>query len=194
MVILSLSTPLVEQSIIKVRRISIQVAIFHSFVKQKDATWSLCVVCIICSSLMLYFYTTWGLLNIAYIAHVRNTDWSTREDEEFFVAKGDKMVYTEKEKAALAVFTFAVLCSVIEIVLAAAMMKICDTTTKTPQLSSSCDACYQLLSLQYLPRIVTFEVSRSRSVIFLSSLWFYLSNAFWDDLWLLCRYFDRQDW
>ena len=32
------------------------------------------------------------------------------------------MVYTETEKAALAVFTFAVLCSVIEIVLAAAMM------------------------------------------------------------------------
>ena len=69
------------------------------------------------------------------------------------------MVYTEKEKAALAVFTFVIICSVIEIVLAAAMMKICNTTTETLQLSSSSTGYYQVLFLQYLPHIVPFEFS-----------------------------------
>ena len=66
-------------------------------------------------------------------------------------------MYTEREKAAQAVFTFVVICSVIEIFLAAAMMKICQTTTKIPQVSPSCVAYFQVLFLQYLPRIVPFE-------------------------------------
>ena len=69
------------------------------------------------------------------------------------------MVYTEKEKTALAFFTFVIIFSVIEIILAAAVMKICKTTTKTPQLSSSSTGYYQVLFLQYLPRIVPFEFS-----------------------------------
>ena len=141
-----------------------------TFVKQKNAIWSLCVVCIICSALLLYIYTTWGLLNIPYIVHVRNTDWLTGEDDVYFVEKGDKIAYTEKEKAALAVFAFVVICNVIEIILAAAMMKISETTTKSPQLSSSCHAYYQVSFLQYLPRIIPFDISSSRSVIFLSIL------------------------
>ena len=72
------------------------------------------------------------------------------------MAEGDKLVYTEKKKKALAVFSFVIICSVIEIVLAAAMMKICETTTKTPQSPSSHGAYYQVLFLQYLPRIVPF--------------------------------------
>ena len=70
---------------------------------------------------------------------------------------GDKMVYTEKEKAALVVFAFIIICSVIEIVLAAAMIKICETITKTPQVSSNWAAFYQVLFPQFLPRIVPFE-------------------------------------
>ncbi|XP_044181707.1 uncharacterized protein LOC114960561 [Acropora millepora] len=123
----------------------------RSFLLLKNAIWSLCVVCIICSALLLYIYTTWGLLNIPYIVHVRNTDWLTGEDDVYFVEKGDKIAYTEKEKAALAVFAFVVICNVIEIILAAAMMKISETTTKSPQLSSSCHAYYQMSeSQQYL--------------------------------------------
>ena len=71
------------------------------------------------------------------------------------------MVYTEKEKTALVVFTFVIICSVTEIVLAAAMIKICETTTKTPQVSSSCAGYYQVLFLQYLSRIVQFEFTRA---------------------------------
>ena len=51
------------------------------------------------------------------------------------MAMGDKMVYTEKEKSALVVFAFVIICSVIEIVLSAAMIKICETVAKTPQVS-----------------------------------------------------------
>ncbi|XP_074606353.1 uncharacterized protein LOC141859394 isoform X2 [Acropora palmata] len=58
----------------------------------KHAIWSLCVVCIVWSALILYIYTD----------------------------------------------------CVIEIVLAAAMMKICKTTTTTPQLSSSSSGYYQI--------------------------------------------------
>ena len=70
---------------------------------------------------------------------------------------GAKIMYSEKEKAARVVFTFVVICSVIEISLAAAMMKICDTTTKIPQVSPSCVAYFQVVFLQYLARIVLFE-------------------------------------
>ena len=67
---------------------------------------------------------------------------------------GDKMVYTEKEKAALVVFAFVIICSVIEIGLAATMIKICETI---PQVSSNWAAYYQGLFPQFLPRIVPFE-------------------------------------
>ena len=105
------------------------------------------MVCIICSALILYIYTAWGLSYIAWIAHVRNGDWRFSdfiEGDHYFVAKEEKMVYTEKEKAARIVFAFVIICSVIEIVLAAAMIKICETIVKTPQVSSNCAAYYQV--------------------------------------------------
>ena len=164
MVIRSLSTPLVKQSTIMVSRISSDVVIFHSFLEQKCAIWSLCVVCIICSALILYMYTTGGLLYIAYMAHIRNTGWPTIDDDGHFVKEGDKIVYTEKEKSALAVFTFVIICSVIEIVLAAAIMKICETTTKTPQASPSCAAYYQVLSF-YNICVASFHLNFQGSLI-----------------------------
>ena len=114
-------------------------------------------VCIICSALTLYMYTSWGLSYIAYFAHSRNTGWAAWEENGLFVAKGAKIMYTEREKAARAVFTFVVICSVIEIFLAAAMMKICETNIKIPQVSPSCVGYFQVLFLQCLPRIVPFE-------------------------------------
>ena len=102
------------------------------------------MVCIICSALILYIYTAWGLLFISWIANLRNAAGHISEGDEYFVAKGKKIVYTEKEKAALVVFAFVILCSVIEIVLAAAMIKICETIAKTPQVSSNCAAYYQV--------------------------------------------------
>ncbi|XP_067046374.1 uncharacterized protein [Acropora muricata] len=104
----------------------------------KHAIWSLCVACIICSALVIYIYTTSGLLPIQYPASLSTTR------DGLFVEDGSKMVYTEKEKTALAFFTFVIICSVIEIVLAAAMMKICKTKTKTSQLSSSSTGYYQM--------------------------------------------------
>ena len=140
---------MVQQSTIKVSRISREVVIVHSFLKQKHAIWSLCVACIICSALTVYIYTTHGLLFIQQLALTTGHGWSTREDARLFVAEsqGDKMVYTEMKKTALAFFAFVIICSVIEIVLAAAMMKIC----KTPRLSSSGSGYYQVLFPHCLP-------------------------------------------
>lgn len=107
----------------------------------KHAIWSLCVVCIICSALTLYVYTVLGLSYISRIAHLRNTARHTIKGDGYFLAMGDKMVYTEKEKAALVVFAFVIICSVIEIGLAATMIKICETI---PQVSSNWAAYYQI--------------------------------------------------
>ncbi|XP_029194805.2 uncharacterized protein LOC114960546 [Acropora millepora] len=122
----------------------------------KHAIWSLCVACIICSALTVYIYTTHGLLIIQQFAlTVKYTGRSTREDAGLFVAElqGDKMVYTEKKKTALAFFSFVIICSVIEIVLAAAMMKIC----KTPRLSSSSSGYYQMGDSQQSPQAYPIE-------------------------------------
>ena len=91
-----------------------------------------------------------------------------------------------KKKKALAVFSFVIICSVIEIVLAAAMMKICETTTKTPQSPSSHGAYYQVLFLQYLASYRSILLYRGRSVIFLSIR---CLHCFRDGFSLLCCYF-----
>ncbi|XP_044181837.1 uncharacterized protein LOC122962681 [Acropora millepora] len=119
----------------------------------KHAIWSFCVVCIICSALIVYIYTAWGLSYILWIAHFRNIAGYNSTDAENFVAKEDKMVYTEKEKAALVVFAFVIICSVIEIVLSAAMIKICKAIAKTSQESSNCGAYYQMGEC-HQPRLV----------------------------------------
>ncbi|XP_015768706.1 PREDICTED: uncharacterized protein LOC107347322 isoform X1 [Acropora digitifera] len=112
----------------------------------KHAIWSLCVVCIICSALILHFYTTMGLFQVTLIARVRKhheTAMASLEDDGDLVRNGEKLVYTEKEKAALVVFAFVIIFSVIEIVLAAAMIKISETTTKATKLSPNFTAYYQ---------------------------------------------------
>ncbi|XP_067046884.1 uncharacterized protein [Acropora muricata] len=119
----------------------------------KHAIWSFCVACIICSALILYIYTAWGLSYILLIAHLRNAAGRISKDDEYFVAKEDKIVYTEKEKGALVVFAFVIICSVIEIVLSAAMIKICEAIAKTSQVSSNCAAYYQIGEC-HQPRLV----------------------------------------
>ncbi|XP_044181982.1 uncharacterized protein LOC122962772 [Acropora millepora] len=111
----------------------------------KHAIWSLCVVCIICSALILHFYTTMGLFQVTSIALRRKytAARASSEVDEDLVINVEKMVYTEKEKAALVVFGFVVIFSVIEIVLAAAMIKISETTTKATKLSPNFTAYYQ---------------------------------------------------
>ena len=108
-----------------------------TLLEQKHAIWSLCVVCIVWSALILHIYTVWGVGNLQLFAFRRNTDFTTDIGDGYFLAKGVEMVYTQEEKTALVFCTSVIICSVIEIVLAAAMMKICKTTTATPQLSLS---------------------------------------------------------
>ena len=148
MVIRSLSTPSLQQLTIKVSRISSEVVMFGSFLEQKHAIWSLCVVCIVWSALILYIYTDWWVVNLQLWAFFRNVGFKPNIVDGYFLAKGVEMVYTQGEKTTLVFCTFVIICSVIEIVLAAAMMKICKTTTTTPQLSSSSSGYYQVLFSQ----------------------------------------------
>ena len=88
-----------------------------------------------------------GLFQVTLIARVRKhheTAMASLEDDGDLVRNGEKLVYTEKEKAALVVFAFVIICSVIEIVLSAAMIKICEAIAKTSQESSNCGAYYQV--------------------------------------------------
>ncbi|XP_015763452.1 PREDICTED: uncharacterized protein LOC107342470 isoform X1 [Acropora digitifera] len=110
----------------------------------KHAIWSLCVVCIVCSTLILYIYTDWWVVNLQVWAFYRNAGFKPHIVDGYFLAKGVEMVYTQEEKTTLVFCTFGIICSVIEIVLAAAMMKICKTTKTTPQLSSSSRGYYQM--------------------------------------------------
>ena len=119
-----------------------------TLLEQKHAIWSLCVVCIVWSALILHIYTVWGVGNLQLFAFRRNIDFTTDIGDGYFLAKGVEMVYTQEEKTALVFCTSVIICSVIEIVLAAAMMKICKTTTATPQLSSSSNGYYQVLFSQ----------------------------------------------
>lgn len=87
-----------------------------------------------------------GLFQVTFIARIRKHDEATMaslEGDEDLVRNGEKMVYTEKEKAALIVFAFVIIFSVIEILLAAAMIKISETTTKATKLSPNFTAYYQ---------------------------------------------------
>ena len=101
-----------------------------------------------------------GLFQVTLIARLRKHHeaiMANLEGDGDVVRNGEKIVYTEKEKAALVVFAFVIIFSVIEIVLAAAMIKISETTTKATKLSPNFTAYYQVLFLQYLPHIVSFE-------------------------------------
>ena len=82
---------------------------------------------------------------------------ASSEGDRDLMRNVEKLVHTEKEKTALVVFGFVIIFSVIEIVLAAAMIKISETTTKATKLSPNFTAYYQVLFLQYLPHIVSFE-------------------------------------
>ena len=84
-------------------------------------------------------YHHWGMEMLLFYKHLTAGSFSSLDSlsSSPFVKKDAKLEFTEEEKAALAVFTLIIIFCIIEIILAAAIIKIsgCQTpqTAQTPQ-------------------------------------------------------------
>ena len=86
------------------------------------------MACIIYSAITVLRYQAWGVEwlvsnNISY------SDYS----DKFFVKKNVQLKYTEQENKAFAVFGIIIVFSMIEIILAAALAKVSDSSHKVAQ-------------------------------------------------------------
>ncbi|XP_073251940.1 uncharacterized protein [Porites lutea] len=92
------------------------------------AIWSVSVACIIYSAITVFRYQTWGV-QLLLSNKISYSDHSGK----YFVKKDFKMKYTKQENDALAVFGIIIVLSVIEIILAAALAKVSDSSHKGAQ-------------------------------------------------------------
>ena len=86
------------------------------------------MACIIYSAITVFRYQTWGVEwlvsnNISYSDH----------SGKYFVKKDVKLKYTEQENKAFAVFGIIIVLSITEIILAAALAKVSDSSHKVAQ-------------------------------------------------------------
>jgi len=104
-----------------------------------NAIWSVSVACILYSAMTISMYHHWGMEMLLFYKHLTAGSFSSLDSlsSSPFVKKDAKLEFTEEEKAALAVFTLIIIFCIIEIILAAAIIKIsgCQTpqTAQTPQ-------------------------------------------------------------
>ncbi|XP_073251361.1 uncharacterized protein [Porites lutea] len=93
-----------------------------------NAIWSVSVACIIYSAITVLRYQTWGVEWL-----VSNKISYSDHSGKYFVKKDVKLKYTEQENKALAVFGIIIVFSMIEIILAAALAKVSDSSHKGAQ-------------------------------------------------------------
>ena len=86
------------------------------------------MACIIYSAITVFRYQTWGVELL-----LSNTISYSDHSGEYFVKKDFKLEYTKQEKRALAVFGIIIVLSIIEVILAAAMAKVSDSSHKVAQ-------------------------------------------------------------
>ena len=86
------------------------------------------MACIIYAAITVLRYQRWGVELLTIRAFGRNSDYYST-----FVKKNVKPKYIEQENKALAVFSIIILLSVIEIILAAALAKVSDSSHKGAQ-------------------------------------------------------------
>ena len=90
------------------------------------------MACIIYSAITVLRYQTWGvewlMSNI-----ITDTSGIYRPEKWWFVKKNVQLKYTEQENKAFAVFGIIIVFSMIEIILAAALAKVSDSSHKVPQ-------------------------------------------------------------
>ena len=86
------------------------------------------MACIVYSAVTVFRYQTWGVELLL----SNKISYSDRSGE-YFVKKDFKLKYTEQENKALAVFGIIIGLSIIEIILAAALAKVSDSSHKGAQ-------------------------------------------------------------
>ena len=86
------------------------------------------MACIIYSAITVFRYQTWGV-ELLLSNKISYSDHSG----EYFVKNDFKLKYTKQEKRTLAVFGIIIVLSVIEIILAAALAKVSDSSHKGAQ-------------------------------------------------------------
>ena len=85
------------------------------------------MACIIYAAITVLRYQYWGVEFLTYRTIIQNADYY-RNDKWWFVKKNEKPEYTKQENDALAVFGIIIVLSVIEIILAAALAKVSDSS------------------------------------------------------------------
>ena len=86
------------------------------------------MACIIYSAITVFRYQRWGVESLV----TDNISYSDYSDKSF-VKKNVQLKYTEQENKAFAVFGIIIVFSMIEIILAAAMAKVSDSSHKVAQ-------------------------------------------------------------
>ena len=76
-----------------------------------------------------YYYQYWGVESLSFRTIRHQSDYFLA-DKWWFVKKHVKVKYTEQENEAFAVFGIIIVLSVIEIILAAALAKVSDSSQK----------------------------------------------------------------
>ena len=85
------------------------------------------MACIIYSAITVLRYQYWGVESLV------SNNISYSDYDKSFVKKDVKLKYTEQENKAFAVFGLIIVLSMIEIILAAAMAKVSDSSHKVAQ-------------------------------------------------------------
>lgn len=99
------------------------------------AIWSLSVPCIVFSALVVFSYYQFGIATLVLTKHARSGSFLSSRTDSGFLKEDTSLKYTEKEEEALAVFGIIVILSILEMILAAAIAKISDTSYQSPQSS-----------------------------------------------------------
>ena len=102
----------------------------YFLLSQNKAIWSVSVPCIVFSALVVFSYYHFGLATL-----VRSRSFPSQTDAGFLHEDTSLTKYTEKEEEALAVFGIIVILSILEMIVAAAIAKISDTSYQSPQSS-----------------------------------------------------------
>ena len=96
------------------------------------------MACILYSAITISTYHRWGIEKILFNKHLRENSF---DSPSYFVKKDAKLDYTEKEKAALAVFSVIIIFSIFEIILTIAIVKSSsfarNQMSQTPQMPQS---------------------------------------------------------
>ena len=90
------------------------------------------MACIIYAAITVLRYQYWGVEFLTFRTITQNTDYR-RNEKWWFLEKNVKPEYSKQENDALAVFGIIIVLSVIEIILAAALAKVSDSSHKGAQ-------------------------------------------------------------